>query len=149
MHFFPAPEYSVWCEANSTLYGPGGVEYVVDCCDHFDFCNRNLTPSFPSRGGPYSRLPRTRYNFLATFASFQGRCREKLATFPNRGNLSHALVKKIFSLSFESRTKLLGFCADCNLSAFRLRNSCLAAGFCKLTIFGNARNFSFFSFFTS
>ncbi|XP_034195575.1 TGF-beta receptor type-1 babo isoform X2 [Osmia lignaria lignaria] len=59
VHFFPAPEYSIWCSMNSTLRGPGDVEYVVACCDHSDFCNRDLRPSFPSRefrGGPYSRI---------------------------------------------------------------------------------------------
>ncbi|XP_076664894.1 TGF-beta receptor type-1 babo isoform X4 [Andrena cerasifolii] len=56
--FFPAPDYSVWCSPNNTLRGQGDVEYVVACCDHADYCNRDLRPSFPpreSRGGPYSR----------------------------------------------------------------------------------------------
>ncbi|XP_053990062.1 TGF-beta receptor type-1 isoform X2 [Hylaeus volcanicus] len=57
--FFPTAEYSVWCSTNSTLRGPGDVEYVVACCDHADYCNRDLRPSFPpreDRGGPYSRI---------------------------------------------------------------------------------------------
>ncbi|XP_053990067.1 TGF-beta receptor type-1 isoform X3 [Hylaeus volcanicus] len=47
--FFPTAEYSVWCSTNSTLRGPGDVEYVVACCDHADYCNRDLRPSFPPR----------------------------------------------------------------------------------------------------
>ncbi|XP_054004673.1 TGF-beta receptor type-1 isoform X2 [Hylaeus anthracinus] len=57
--FFPTAEYSVWCSTNSTLRGPGDVEYVVACCDHADYCNRDLRPSFlprADRGGPYSRI---------------------------------------------------------------------------------------------
>ncbi|KAK2587062.1 hypothetical protein KPH14_011013 [Odynerus spinipes] len=46
-HFFPAFEYSVWCTTNGTMSGPGGVKFVVACCDHSDFCNRELQPSFP------------------------------------------------------------------------------------------------------
>ncbi|XP_071878526.1 TGF-beta receptor type-1 babo isoform X4 [Bombus fervidus] len=49
VRFFPAPEYSVWCKANNTLHGPGDVEYAVACCDHSDFCNRDLRPSFTPR----------------------------------------------------------------------------------------------------
>ncbi|KZC09260.1 TGF-beta receptor type-1 [Dufourea novaeangliae] len=55
--FFPAPDYSVWCSTNDTLRGPGNVEFVVACCDHSDYCNRELRPSFPPReagDGPYS-----------------------------------------------------------------------------------------------
>ncbi|XP_017797528.1 PREDICTED: TGF-beta receptor type-1 [Habropoda laboriosa] len=58
-HFFPGPDYSVWCNMNNSLSGPGDVEFVVACCDHADFCNRNLRPLLPprvSRGGPYFRL---------------------------------------------------------------------------------------------
>ncbi|XP_054004674.1 TGF-beta receptor type-1 isoform X3 [Hylaeus anthracinus] len=47
--FFPTAEYSVWCSTNSTLRGPGDVEYVVACCDHADYCNRDLRPSFLPR----------------------------------------------------------------------------------------------------
>ncbi|XP_076227490.1 TGF-beta receptor type-1 babo isoform X6 [Nomia melanderi] len=44
---------------NGTLRGPGDMEYVVACCNHTDYCNRDLRPSFPPReaeGGPYSRV---------------------------------------------------------------------------------------------
>lgn len=59
MNFFPDTEYSVWCTMNSTLRGPDGIEFVVACCDHSDYCNRDLRPSFPtyeSRGQSYSRF---------------------------------------------------------------------------------------------
>lgn len=114
MRFFPAPEYSVWCKANSTLYGPGGVEYVVDCCDHFDFCNRNLTPSFPPRGGLYSRLPRTRYNFLATSASFQGRYRENDSRrFCEICSPRFSSTKNLLSFNRGlEKSHLCSFCAD-------------------------------------
>ncbi|XP_050465594.1 TGF-beta receptor type-1 isoform X1 [Cataglyphis hispanica] len=58
-NFFPDTEYSVWCTTNSTLRGPDGIEFVIACCDHSDYCNRDLRPSFPiheSRGRPYSRF---------------------------------------------------------------------------------------------
>ena len=45
--FFPTSEYSIWCKANETFRGPEGNEYVITCCDHVDFCNRDLRPSFP------------------------------------------------------------------------------------------------------
>ncbi|EZA60780.1 hypothetical protein X777_14021 [Ooceraea biroi] len=57
--FFPDTEYSVWCTTNSTLRSPDGIKFVVACCDHSDYCNRDLRPSFPtheSRGWPYSRF---------------------------------------------------------------------------------------------
>jgi len=56
VNFFPDTEYSVWCTTNSTLRGPDGIEFVVACCDHSDYCNRDLRPSFPtyeSRGRSY------------------------------------------------------------------------------------------------
>ncbi|XP_033329063.1 TGF-beta receptor type-1 babo isoform X1 [Megalopta genalis] len=56
---FPSPEYSVWCNTNSTLRGPGDLEYVIACCKHSDYCNRDLRPTLVAReagGGPYSRL---------------------------------------------------------------------------------------------
>lgn len=56
MNFFPDTEYSVWCTTNSTLRGSDGIEFVVACCDHSDYCNRDLRPSFPtyeSRGRSY------------------------------------------------------------------------------------------------
>lgn len=59
MNFFPDTEYSVWCTTNSTLRGPDGIEFVVACCDHSDYCNRDLRPSFPtyeSRSRSYSRF---------------------------------------------------------------------------------------------
>lgn len=58
VRFFPAPEYSIWCNMNSTLRSPDDVEYVVACCDHADFCNRDLRPYLSprkSRGGAYFR----------------------------------------------------------------------------------------------
>ncbi|KAL6447685.1 hypothetical protein ACFW04_000095 [Cataglyphis niger] len=58
-NFFPDTEYSVWCTTNSTQRGPDGIEFVIACCDHSDYCNRDLRPSFPtheSRGRPYSRF---------------------------------------------------------------------------------------------
>ncbi|XP_033226739.1 TGF-beta receptor type-1 isoform X3 [Belonocnema kinseyi] len=45
--FFATSEYSIWCKTNETLHGPDGNEYVIACCDHIDFCNRDLRPSFP------------------------------------------------------------------------------------------------------
>ncbi|KYN07381.1 TGF-beta receptor type-1, partial [Cyphomyrmex costatus] len=59
MNFFPDTEYSVWCITNSTLRGPDGNEFVMACCDHSDYCNRDLRPSFPtyeSRGRSYSHF---------------------------------------------------------------------------------------------
>ncbi|XP_018058602.1 PREDICTED: TGF-beta receptor type-1 isoform X2 [Atta colombica] len=59
MNFFPDTEYSVWCTTNSTLRGRDGIEFVVACCDHSDYCNRDLRPSFPtyeSRGRSNSRF---------------------------------------------------------------------------------------------
>lgn len=58
-HFFPDTVYSVWCSTNSTLHGQDGIRFVVACCDHSDYCNRDLRPFFPpheSRGRPYSRF---------------------------------------------------------------------------------------------
>ncbi|XP_043478466.1 TGF-beta receptor type-1 isoform X1 [Leptopilina heterotoma] len=45
--FFPSSEYSIWCKTNETLRGPEGNEYVIACCNHIDYCNRSLRPSFP------------------------------------------------------------------------------------------------------
>ncbi|XP_043669192.1 TGF-beta receptor type-1 isoform X3 [Vespula pensylvanica] len=42
-YFFPGPEYSVWCTTNITQNDPDGIKSVVACCDHSDFCNRELT----------------------------------------------------------------------------------------------------------
>jgi len=59
MNFFPDTEYSVWCTTNNTLRGRDGIEFVVACCDHSDYCNRDLRPSFPtyeSRGRSNSRF---------------------------------------------------------------------------------------------
>jgi len=59
MNFFPDTEYSIWCITNSTLRGPDGNEFMVVCCDHSDYCNRDLRPSFPtheSRGRSYFRF---------------------------------------------------------------------------------------------
>lgn len=56
VNFFPDTEYSVWCTTNSTLRNSDGTEYVIACCDHSDYCNRDLRPSFPtyeSRGRSY------------------------------------------------------------------------------------------------
>ncbi|XP_046814343.1 TGF-beta receptor type-1 isoform X2 [Vespa crabro] len=46
-YFFPGPEYSVWCTTNIIQNVPDGIKSVVACCDHSDFCNRELWPSFP------------------------------------------------------------------------------------------------------
>ncbi|XP_015185352.1 PREDICTED: TGF-beta receptor type-1 isoform X1 [Polistes dominula] len=53
-YFFPAPKYSVWCTTNGTLNGFADIKFVVACCDHSDFCNRELWPSFP----PHELEPR-------------------------------------------------------------------------------------------
>ncbi|XP_034936474.1 TGF-beta receptor type-1-like isoform X2 [Chelonus insularis] len=45
--FFPAPEYSVWCTTNGTFRGLGNEEFVIACCNHANYCNRDLQPSFP------------------------------------------------------------------------------------------------------
>ncbi|XP_029164881.1 TGF-beta receptor type-1 isoform X5 [Nylanderia fulva] len=44
--FFPDAKFSVWC--TSMLSNDG-----IECCDHSDYCNRDLRPSFPTQ----SRVP--------------------------------------------------------------------------------------------
>ncbi|XP_011264014.1 TGF-beta receptor type-1 isoform X1 [Camponotus floridanus] len=58
-NFFPDNTFSIWCTTNSTLRGPDGTEFVIACCDHSDYCNRDLRPFFStheSRDRPYSRF---------------------------------------------------------------------------------------------
>ncbi|XP_023290341.1 TGF-beta receptor type-1 isoform X2 [Orussus abietinus] len=65
--FFPAPEYSVWCSSNGR--GPGGGEFVVACCDHADFCNRDLRLPFLSQP---RRNPSRSSHYLEDGASANG-----------------------------------------------------------------------------
>ncbi|XP_020290095.1 TGF-beta receptor type-1 isoform X2 [Pseudomyrmex gracilis] len=46
MRFFPDTERSVWCDKKNILSGPDGIKFAVACCDHADYCNRDLRPSF-------------------------------------------------------------------------------------------------------
>ncbi|KAL2724582.1 TGF-beta receptor type-1 isoform X1 [Vespula maculifrons] len=54
-YFFPGPEYSVWCTTNITQNDPDGIKSVVACCDHSDFCNRELTLPVDELKFPRSR----------------------------------------------------------------------------------------------
>ncbi|XP_063982702.1 TGF-beta receptor type-1 isoform X2 [Diachasmimorpha longicaudata] len=47
--FFPVSGYAVWCDSNGTLHSPGGIEFIVACCDDIDYCNRDLELSFSTQ----------------------------------------------------------------------------------------------------
>ncbi|XP_011298729.1 TGF-beta receptor type-1 isoform X2 [Fopius arisanus] len=47
--FFPISGYAVWCDSNGTLRSPGGIKFIVACCDDTDYCNRYIELSFSTQ----------------------------------------------------------------------------------------------------